>query len=66
MTRHHPSNRHVRRQKQPWNQQPPEKKKGWYCKKHDAKYLCNICGDDNKHDNDKKYYFIDSPITFSL
>ncbi|MGH9953259.1 MAG: hypothetical protein ACRD5J_16700 [Nitrososphaeraceae archaeon] len=35
--------------------------KGWYCKEHDIKYLCDICGYDSVHNNkqkEMKYYFV--------
>jgi hypothetical protein len=39
------------------------KGKGWYCKEHDTKYLCEICGYDSSSgvlhkQKEEKYYFV--------
>lgn len=41
-------------------QEQQQKDRGWYCKEHDAKYLCEICGYDSLYNRQKeiKYYFV--------
>jgi hypothetical protein len=69
MTRHYPRS-HPRykqeqerqQQQQKREEQHQKKERGWYCKEHDMKYLCDICGYDSVHNNKQKkekYYFID-------
>ena len=58
MTRHRP--RQHEQQHQQENQQQ-QKDRGWYCKEHDVKYLCDICGYDSVRNNKRKemkYYFV--------
>jgi hypothetical protein len=57
MIKHHPRPRHYEQQRD----QQQQKDRGWYCKEHDTKYLCDICGyDKNVHNKQKemKYYFV--------
>jgi len=60
MIKHHPRPRHYHVQQE--NQKQQQKKdRGWYCKEHDIKYLCDICGYDSIHNNKRKemkYYFV--------
>lgn len=56
MTRHEKQQHKQRRQQQ---KQQEQKDKGWYCKEHDVKYLCDICGYENVHkQKEMKYYFV--------
>jgi hypothetical protein len=60
MTRHYPRPPHHEHQQQ--NQQHQYKERGWYCKEHGIKYLCNTCGYDSVHNSNRhkemKYYFV--------
>lgn len=40
-------------------QQEQRKDRGWYCKEHDARHPCDICGYENIHkQKEPKYYFV--------
>jgi hypothetical protein len=54
MTKHHPKPRIAIKQ-QP-QQQPTGK--GWYCLAHSVRWLCDICGNENKKIGEIKYYFV--------
>ncbi|HZD35655.1 MAG TPA: hypothetical protein VE130_10655 [Nitrososphaeraceae archaeon] len=58
MTKHYPRS-HYQEQRQ---EQRQHKDKGWYCKEHNTKYLCGVCGYDNNNKQRrgevKKYYFV--------
>jgi hypothetical protein len=56
MTKHYPRSNHNHNQQQEQKQQHREK--GWYCKEHDKKYLCDICGYENNKQGEVKYYFV--------
>ena len=59
MTKHYP--RPSRREQQQEDQRKSQKQmdRGWYCKEHDIKYLCDICGYDSLHkQKEMKYYFV--------
>jgi hypothetical protein len=55
MAKHHPKNRITaaarRTTKQP-------KEKGWYCLTHSERWLCDICGNENKKLGEVKYHFV--------
>jgi hypothetical protein len=56
MTKHYPRPSHHKQKEQQQQEQPRER--GWYCKEHNTKYLCDICGYDNSKQKEMKYYFI--------
>jgi hypothetical protein len=54
MAKHHPKNRitaAAATKKQP-------KEKGWYCLAHSVRWLCDICGNENKKLGEVKYQFV--------
>jgi hypothetical protein len=55
MPKHHSS-----KSKPKQNQQQEQQTKGWYCKEHNTKYLCDICKYEDTHSKRKetKYYFV--------
>jgi hypothetical protein len=55
MTKHYPRRSHFK-QRQEEQEQPKEK--GWYCKQHNQKYLCDICLYENGEQKETKYYFV--------
>lgn len=54
MTRHYPRSHYDEQQQQ----EQQQKERGWYCKEHDVKYLCEICGHENNKIGEVKYYFV--------
>lgn len=61
MTKHY-SRSHPRFKQELERQKQAQQRKdrGWYCKEHDTKYLCDICGHDSSvhKQRDRKYYFV--------
>jgi hypothetical protein len=57
MTKHYPKSRTTINQQQHQEQYNP-KEKGWYCLAHSVRWLCDICGNENKKIGEIKYYFV--------
>ncbi|HYZ60255.1 MAG TPA: hypothetical protein VE544_11415 [Nitrososphaeraceae archaeon] len=62
MTKHYPRPRsHYHNQQQHQEQKHEQHRdRGWYCKEHDTKYLCDICGYENNKQGEVKYYFVNN------
>ena len=60
MTKHYPRSNHRRQQQEQQKQEEQHRERGWYCKEHDTKYLCNICRYENSKLGEVKYYFVSS------
>lgn len=54
MTKHYPRSH----QEQKQEQEQQQKERGWSCKEHDTKYLCDACGYENNKQGEVKYYFV--------
>jgi hypothetical protein len=60
MTKHYPKSRTIiNQQQQQQQEQHNPKDKGWYCLAHSVRWLCDICGNENKKIGEVKYYFVD-------
>jgi hypothetical protein len=57
MTKHHPKSRTTINEEQE-QEQPKYKEKGWYCMAHSVRWLCDICGNENKKLGEVKYHFV--------
>jgi hypothetical protein len=58
LTKHYPRPRHSKQHQEDQPQSQQQMGRGWYCKEHDIKYLCDICGHDNNRRGEVKYYFV--------
>ena len=58
MTKHYPRSHHQQPQQQKQEQEQGKRSKGWYCKAHEVKYLCDVCGYENNKERETKYYFV--------
>ena len=56
MTKHHPKSRTTINEQQQEQHKPKEK--GWYCMAHSVRWLCDICGNENKKLGEVKYHFV--------
>ncbi len=64
MTKHYPKPRTTITNKQPEQQeQPRPNEKGWYCIAHSTRWLCDICGNENKKIGEVKYYFVSGGLS---
>jgi hypothetical protein len=57
MTKHHPKSRTTIYEQHEQEQSKP-KEKGWYCMAHSVRWLCDICGNENKKLGEVKYHFV--------